>query len=207
MITVKEAKETTVFIPNNEKYLIESFNLFELVNNYVHNFCDEKYLSHVFVEDKGDNFFDIRKWNYDSKDERKFYLSQEQVDEEIFNCKLENCFQFEYIFYTKEEAFDFMCETYSGDNYLDLEVSISILRKREIIQKKRAEIKAVEDAISREKYKAQNKINDELALVYAKAFDRIEGESYKETAKRLSDTLTSRLDSQVFHKAVKLIRK
>jgi hypothetical protein len=37
--------------------------------------------------------------------------------------------------------------------------------------------------------------------------EKIEGESYKDTAKRLSDKIGSRIESKIFHLAVKKARK
>jgi len=46
----------------------------------------------------------------------------------------------------------------------------------------------------------------ELCAIYAQMIEPIKGESYKETATRLSNAIGTRIESEVFHKTVKFIR-
>lgn len=45
-----------------------------------------------------------------------------------------------------------------------------------------------------------------LASEYAKMISPVQGESYKQTAARLSAAIGSRIEGAVFHQAVKMVR-
>ncbi len=74
-------------------------------------------------------------------------------------------------------------------------------RTKKNLQKHRENIKLEAEA-------AQKKANDEKKLIisYADLIETVKDEDYQVTAGRLSARLYSKIDSIIFHKAVKLIR-
>lgn len=152
------------------------------------------------------NYFTISNWGCTgnkykngSSDWTMTFLTQEEVDEEMFeflkrdyNADWDNscnCYD------TKDEAIEVIAER----NELSFEVMKSIIKKQELIDSIREE----RNKIKREKNREQ--IN-ELAKIYSKNIEKISGENYKETCKRLSDSLNIKLPSTAFHMAVKMIR-
>ena len=74
-------------------------------------------------------------------------------------------------------------------------------RTKKNLQKHRENIKLIKEA-------AQKKANDEKNLIrsYADLIETVKDEEYKVTAGRLSARLYTKIDSNIFHKAVKMIR-
>ena len=74
-------------------------------------------------------------------------------------------------------------------------------RTKKNLQKHRENIKLIKEA-------ALKKANDEKNLIisYADLIETVKDEDYQVTAGRLSARLYSKIDSKIFHKAVKMIR-
>jgi len=76
---------------------------------------------------------------------------------------------------------------------------ISVVRKQKI----------VDDARHKKKIEAAKKESDRvnsLAKIYSQMINKVELESYKDTAKRLSDAIGKKIESKVFHATIKMLR-
>ena len=100
---------------------------------------------------------------------------------------------------TYEDAYNEVIRLFAEANYIDIPVAANIKRKQELLKQLR-----IQQDIER-KQAEMERINN-IAALYTKVIEPIEGESYKETAKRLSNAIGSRIEKKVFHIAVKLIR-
>lgn len=101
---------------------------------------------------------------------------------------------------TEEEAKEAIIKMLADDWGVDVDVVESILRKKEIVEQKRFEQRIERETKERERV-------EKLALIYSEMINKVEGESYKETCGRLSLAIGQRVESSVFHKAVKMIRE
>ena len=132
------------------------------------------------------------------------FLSEDKANDELFN----RTYNYDFLpddqrdtryFYTEDEAFDALVEQISEDWSCDVDVVKHILRKQRIVDDARYQ-KKIEVA-----KKESDRVNS-LAKIYSKMINKVEGESYKETAKRLSDAIGKKIESKVFHATVKMLR-
>jgi hypothetical protein len=106
-----------------------------------------------------------------------------------------------------EEANEERIRLYAESNRIDLDVAESILKHEEIRDKMVAERKKLSDAIAKAAYEKGKEQINAMASNYKDLISKIEGESYKQTAGRLSNAIGERIESHIFHAAVKFIRK
>jgi len=102
-------------------------------------------------------------------------------------------------FSSKEEAEERRIEREAEALGVDVEVFLSIERKQNIVNARRAEIAK----IAEEKRKAEEQAVFEK---YKNIIPKIEGEKYKECQQRLADSLPERIQGSVFHKIIKYLR-
>ncbi len=109
-------------------------------------------------------------------------------------------------FDTIEEAKENLIESYAEIWSVDKNVVISILSKMDKVE----QLKFDREQEFKKKALEQKHVNNErvnrIALEYATLIQNIETEKYKETCTRLSEAIGERIESSVFHAAVKLIR-
>lgn len=139
----------------------------------------------------GDGFFD------------RMFLTQEEVDEKMFEF-LKVDFDSDWdnscgIFYNKEDALNNIIENLSYDWGCDEVVVKHIFRKQELVDKIRKQKLFKTQKIEADRVAA-------LADIYSKMIDRVNGESYKDTIKRLSGAIGNKIESKVFHSAIKILR-
>lgn len=132
------------------------------------------------------------------------FLSEDKANDELFN----RIYKYDFLpddqrdtryFYTEKEANDVLVEQISEDWNCDIDVVKHILRKQRIVDDARQQ-KKIEDA-----KKESDRVNS-LAKIYSQMINKVEGESYKDTAKRLSDAISKKIESKVFHATVKMLR-
>lgn len=133
------------------------------------------------------------KWNGDS------YDSEEEAYNEIligFEMDSQNrSYNRPYCYFSIEEAQDQISENV-GKPY---EVIERYFRFKDFCEQKKLE----QTKIAKQK---EAERCEKLTAIYAEMIDKIEGESYKETCTRLSVAIGSRIESKIFHAAVKKIR-
>jgi hypothetical protein len=105
-----------------------------------------------------------------------------------------------------EEAEDEMIERYAELWSVKKDTVISILHHKKIVNEVREQREVEQREKKRIAVEADKTRVNEIAEVYAKMIEKIVPESYKETAARLSAAIGERIESSVFHAAVKLIR-
>jgi len=164
------------------------------------------------VSDNDDDFdfetkFEVRRWNRSGSS----LIFVFDTEEEAEDCLFEIIYKYDFLdddqrnttfFYTIEEAEENLIRCYCDIFSIDKEVAISIIHHEGVINQltEARRQKQIEISI------ANNKRIETLALEYAKIISKIEGETYKQTAKRLSDAIGDKIESKVFHKALSFIR-
>lgn len=132
------------------------------------------------------------------------FLSEDKANDELFR----RTYEYDFIpddrrdttyFNSEEEANDALVESISYEWNCDVNVTKHILRKQKIISALREERK------NEIHIKEKERVNS-LAIIYSKMVDKVSGENYQKTAKRLSDAIGQKIESKVFHAAVKLLR-
>lgn len=101
-----------------------------------------------------------------------------------------------------EEARKGMILEYSRMEDISYDLAYLIFKKRDKINRLTLEIQEMKLEYSQDK----ERLNMDDARRYVPLVPRIERETYKETSERLSIAIGKRIDKDVFHKAVKLIR-
>lgn len=153
--------------------------------------------------------FEVWTWGilgrYPSKHDE--FDTQEEADEYILEFVYERNFLNDdqrntHYHFTLEEAKEELIQNYADNNGVSYIVAESILHHQEIAKLIGEE---KEEAIRLERKREKERI-DELAMIYASKLNKIDGEKYKETASRLSNAIGSKIETKVFHQAVRLIR-
>lgn len=140
------------------------------------------------------------------------FETEEEAEDYIFNRTYEYDFATDdqrdtTFYYTIEEAERELLQRYSDLWSVNLEVATQILHHKQIADqiRKDREIKAKEEA--KQAAKVDNERINAIAAEYAKMIQAEAGESYKQTAARLSAAIGEKIEGRVFHAAVKLIRR
>ena len=153
------------------------------------------------------DIYTISSWGVGGNNYKKgteYFLSEENADNELFQrvwkYDFEKDDQRNTMYYMDvEDAQDELVIHFESEWGCSEEVVKHILRKTEIVSKKREEENKVKREIFDKEILRQSQI-------FSTLIDKIEGENYKETSTRLSNALPEKISSKVFHKAVKLIR-
>ena len=139
------------------------------------------------------------------------FETEEEAEDYIFNRTYEYDFmtddQRDTTFYsTIEEAERELLQRYSDLWGVNIEVATQIIHHQKIADqiRKDREVQAKEEA--RQAAQADNERINTIAAEYAKMITPEAGESYKQTAARLSAAIGEKIEGRVFHAAVKLIR-
>lgn len=214
----QEAKKTTIFTISRTGEIVEE-NLFDFITGFIPETTTPKGVGPSY------RINDITEWRSDNEEpERQFNAYQcfcgrwnkvaeftgEQAEEEAEQYLFDIAYShfndgFDRYFSTKEDAREELIQIITdGDRPCTRIVAERYLSIREARRKRELH----EHEIFLENERARKKANYEAAEIYAKLIRMIPGESYKETANRLSVALLgTRLPSQTFHASVKLIRK
>lgn len=167
----------------------------------------ERKLYILEVEGETENVYELRLWGPNGHGTTLIdtFDTEEEAEDEAFNRT------YTYDFLTddqrdtwysesREDAEQYLVERYADAWNVSEDVVESILSKRDRVEVSRAQ-KAEAAKLASEKSIAEG-----LAK-YTSLIEKIEGEKYKDTAARLSLAIGQRIDSAVFHAAVKQIRK
>lgn len=153
-------------------------------------------------------YFEIMTWGiggHNLKSEDQFFMTEEEAEEYIF----QQTYKYEFMnddtrstvyFENIEEAEIEVIENISYKFEIEMEVATSIYRKMKLVKKGREQQKA--DWLKNEAARIE-----ELSTIYAKMIDKVDGEKYKETCRRLSGAIGEKVEKKVFHEAVKKIRR
>jgi hypothetical protein len=255
--TVKEARETTIYVidHNNHKVVEETLldfvmqsaeevcsprgvtnrifanqahelflhdkeDLMEFMESegkYIYLTNEHRFLSESDFEEVGEAFscdlFTISDWGRTGNNYQKgteMYLTKEEAEDVIFQRTYEFDFQKDdqrdiRFFDTKEEAENELIEMLSYDWGVDEDVVRSILKKEKLVEDIKLERKKKRDELRKIQREKEDEILDSVAEIYSLMIEpKFEG--YMDTAKRLSEKLTMKVDSKVFHRAVKMVR-
>lgn len=139
------------------------------------------------------------------------FETEEEAEDYIFNRTYEYDFatndqrDTSYYFSEKEAKDELIC-TYAERHDIDIPVAESIFHKKELIEA----VKLQRYKQAKEKAKQSSLVENErinvIAAEYAKMISAEAGESYKQTAARLSAAIGEKIEGRVFHAAVKMIR-
>jgi hypothetical protein len=105
-------------------------------------------------------------------------------------------------FASEEECIDEIIQRLMGEHGISQTTARSLYSHMETAAIIETEKKRLQD----EKHKTMREKQNQIAEIYASHINYVTGETYQQTAARLSSTLLSRIEPYVFHKAVKLIR-
>lgn len=232
-MTAKEAKAKTIFFveeAGDGNYKISTDNLYDFVmmsaeettsprgaETKLHirhsNYPAPGSAAHLAVPAEEDTF---EVWTWGASGRHPQLIESFETEEEAVDFIYERTYQYDFItddqrstvyFDTEKEALHELIEIIAGNFHLSFDVAESYY----LHSLKAAELRAQKeyDEICREV--ELNKIDNErvqrIAAEYVSLIVKVEGESYKQTAARLSAAIGERIESRVFHAAVKMIRK
>lgn len=178
-------EENETFDPECEKCYEGTEIVYQVCSWGIGNWSPKVIMTFDTEEEAADFLFD-RIYKYD-------FLNDDQRDTEYFS--------------SEEDALEAIVERMADHWNVSLDVASSIIRKHRRIDEAREQLEA--DLLAKaaeEKALKQERIN-RVAPEYAAMIERIEGETYKETAARLSQAIGERIESAVFHKAVQIVRR
>lgn len=159
----------------------------------VDNYCDEP-------------VYEVWDWGVCGQYPRK--VDTFETEEEAEDFVFQRVYQFDFLkddsrdtqyFEVEEDAEEELIRRYAETEYISFDTAKSVLRHKRIVDTGR--IKQSNERKAREVERITR-----IAEEYAKITDEVPGETYKETAKRLSGLIGERIESKVFHKAVAMIR-
>lgn len=140
------------------------------------------------------------------------FETEEEAEDYIFDRTYEYDFATDdqrdtTFYYTIEEAQSELIQRYVDLWEVSYEVASQILHHQKIADqiRKDREVKAKEKA--KQASLDENERINVIAAEYAKMISAEAGESYKQTAARLSAAIGEKIEGRVFHAAVKLIRR
>ena len=157
--------------------------------------------------------YDVYCWGFSGhgRDFVASFETEEEAEDEIFSRTYDYDFcsddsRSTWFSTTIEEAQVELIQALSEIWHVDIDVVSSILNHKEIAN----QLRIKKEAISNEKRKIESEKESErinsIASIYSKMIDKIEGETYKETCTRLSQTIGQKIEGKDFHKAVQLSR-
>lgn len=172
-----------------------------------------RFAAHLAVPAEEDTF---EVWTWGASGRHPQLIESFDTEEEAVDFIFERIYQYDFLpddqrntcyFDSEEEAMSELIESYAARYNIDFTVAESYykhsLKATELREKKELDERRKNAEISA---KNQERINT-IASEYAKLITKIEGESYKQTAARLSQVIGERIESAVFHAAVKIIRQ
>lgn len=219
-MTTNEATNTKVFLLDYENETIFTNDYYSVIGDEVDPTWASKFRISEFNETKTDWFnntldsgFEVYEYNWHASPKWKtirIFETEQQAEDfkfELMIEKFESSDNAPSIYYTEESAIESLLEYIAGENSIDIEVAESYLRHKKCAANIKADLE--------EKARQQNAIANEILLAEAEEealeistlIDKIEGEKYRETCKRLSIALGKKINTRVFHLAIKNVRK
>lgn len=139
---------------------------------------------------------------FDTEDEASDFIFQRTYEYDFMRDDQRDTTYFD----TLEDAEAEMISRYMELWSVKEETVISILRHKKMVDEIREQREANQREQKRNAVEANKSRVNEIAEVYAKMIEKVVPESYKETAARLSAAIGERIESGVFHAAVKIVR-
>lgn len=233
MITVKEAKETKIFIIEDER--IRTTNLYDFVmisaeettsprgvENKLHIREKEQQCSCYNTDNDtyDDNcpkcymgietVYEVWTWGIRGQFPKliETFDTEPQAEDFIFDRTyqfdfLEDCNRSPFFCHSYDEAMDDLIQTIMDRYYIDRDVAVSVLHHMDCVEKIKEKRIAEQIRLAQE----QKEKRERLAEIYSEGIERIEGEKFKETATRVSQFLGERIDSSIFWLIVKNVRR
>lgn len=158
-------------------------------------------------DDCNDGATEYQVWTWGVRGNHPRYVETFETEEEALVSILEGK-EYDYqnlssnapaLYDTREEAEAARAEINAEAMGVDVEVFISIDKKAEMVEEKRAE-KAIENK------RKQVAVQQEVFAKYSNLISKIETENYKETCNRLAAVLPEKIKGSTFHNIVKFIR-
>lgn len=224
--TVANAKNTPIFVVENES-VIET-NLFDFVMQSAEETTSPVGVMpklHIRHEDyhcrygklnavkNNERLFEV--WLWWSYGNGSHFIGEFETEAEAEDFIFNRIYDYDFMsddqrntqfFFTREEAMQDLVEMMAGQWKVSHEVATSILQKKEKLEKLQEAKTALQLAAQAEAAKADKERIHRIALEYAAMTDKVPGETYKQTAARLSAMVDGRIEKAVFHEAVKIIR-
>lgn len=154
-------------------------------------------------------------WDWGPMGQRPRVLETCNTEEEAEDYIFQRVYEYDFMrddqrdteyFYSEYEAKQAVIERLCSSWNVSEDVVRSVLSKQERIREVRMQREEEKKAqAAKGKALDQERIN-RIAAEYATLIQRQEGETYKETAARLSKAIGERIQSAVFHQAVKIVR-
>ena len=224
-MTANEAKKTIIFFveSRNGEYSIESNNLYDFVmqsaeettsprgaERQLHirhsNYPASRSYAHKAVPTEEDTF---EVWTWGASGRHPQLIESFDTEDAAEDFIYQRTFEYDFLsddqrptgyFDTEEDAMSELIEIIAADLGISFEAAASYYRHSLTAADLRDQKALAADR------KEDARINV-IASIYANRITKIEGESYKQTAARLSAAIGERIESKVFHAAVKIIRK
>lgn len=221
-LTVKEAQEQKVFVFDHDLNIHET-TLYEHVMDSAELTTSPRGVGmKLHIRENSESFdndgdvienekpYEVWSWGINGNNPRfggECFYTEEEAEDHIF----QQTYKFDFLpddqrrtdyYHDYVDIFEEKVQAYSDIYHVDLDVSRSILHHEVIaenIQRERREKRIKDDEKERQRVFL-------IAKEYAKMIDKKDNESYKETAQRLSDSIGAKIESKVFHKAVKMVR-
>ena len=159
------------------------------------------------VDNYGDEpVYEVWDWGINGQYQRKVdtFKTEEEAEDFVF----QRVYQFDFLkdggrdtqyFEVEEDAEEELIRRYAESECISFDTAKSVLHHKRIVDAGRI------NQANERKAKEVERIT-RIAEEYASMTDKVPGETYKETAKRLSGLIGERIESKVFHKAVAMIR-
>lgn len=216
-LTLQQAIETTIYYVDREKWQVESENELDFISRSIdetttpNGVAPRIHLRH----DPYDPNTSYEVWTWGTGGNHPRFLERwntpEEARESMFQMLL---IDFEkddqrstVYFYTAEDAEYYLLQEFSAEHNITEEVGASILRRMRLVEAARKERRSKAFAEQQRRNEQEEKRITAIAEQYATMIETIYPETFKETAKRLSEAIGEKIESKVFYKAVKLIRK
>lgn len=156
----------------------------------------------------GKLFYNYEVWYWGVGGKASFvseFETEEEAEDYIFQKTYEYDFQKDdqrdTVFWESyDEAMQELIARIADSLNVDYSVAESIMRRKAMLADLRIKKEAARIAAEAERV-------NKIAEIYADMISKYENESYKDTAARLSLAIGKRIESKVFHTAVKMIRK
>lgn len=233
MTTVKEAKETKIFIIEDER--IRATTLYDFVmisaeettsprgvENKLHIREKEQQCSCYNTDNDTydgqcpkcymgvETVYEVWNWGFRGQFPKliETFDTVTQAEDFIFDRTyqydfLEDCCRSIFFCYTYDEAMDDLIQTMMDRYYIDRDVAVSVIHHMDCVEK----IKEKQAMERIQQAQEQKEKRERLVEIYSEGIERIEGEKFKETANRVSQLLGERIDSSIFWLIVKKVRR
>jgi hypothetical protein len=209
-ITAEQAQNTTVYFIDEDQRPAKT-NLFDFVMESAELTTSPQGVATKLHIRENDEAGAVEMWTWGPNGNHPRYLETFESIEEAETELFRRTYLYDFVsepsrdimyFASKEECIDEIVQRLMCEHDISEETARSLYKHLETADMIRAERKRLYE----QKYKEMRERQNQVAEIYAANIDYVAGETYQQTAARLSAELEERIESYVFHKAVKLIR-